>query len=108
MGQRIQKLSRQKEHFEDTMHTNMIAAISGVYQDTLSKLSFRIQVHGNSQYLQQSQVSDQVRACLLAGVRAAMLWRQLGGRRWHLLFKRKSILQTLHSSRFINTSRLFL
>jgi len=95
IGQRIQQLLRQKDHFGDTMHQNMLAAMSGVYQDTLSKLTFRIQVHGNSQYLQQSQVSDQVRACLLAGVRAALLWRQLGGRRWHLLLKRKSILQTL-------------
>lgn len=95
IGKRVQQLQRQQEHFESIMHTNMLAALSGVYQDTLSKLSFRIQVRGDSQYLQQSQVSDQVRACLLAGVRAAMLWRQLGGRRWHLLLKRKSILETL-------------
>ncbi|OUR70177.1 lysogenization regulator HflD [Marinomonas sp. 42_23_T18] len=97
LGQRIGQLVRQKEHYEDTIHPNMIAAISGIYQDNLSKLNFRIQVHGNSRYLQQSQVSDQVRASLLAGVRAAMLWRQLGGRRWHLVFKRKPILTALTS-----------
>lgn len=95
MGQRIQQLLRQKDHFDGILHPNMLAAASGVYQDTLSKLSFRIQVRGNSQYLQQSQVSDQVRACLLAGVRAAMLWRQLGGRRWHLIFKRGRLLEAM-------------
>lgn len=96
LGQRISQLVRQKEHYDDLTHPNMLAAISGIYQDNLSKLNFRIQVHGDSRYLQQSQVSDQVRASLLAGVRAAMLWRQLGGRRWHLIFKRKPILAALN------------
>lgn len=97
LGQRISQLVRQKEHYEDMIHPNMLAAVSGIYQDNLSKLNFRIQVHGDSQYLQQSKVSDQVRASLLAGVRAAMLWRQLGGRRWHLIFKRKPILAALNN-----------
>ena len=97
LGQRISQLVRQKEHYDDMIHPNMIAAVSGIYQDNLSKLNFRIQVHGDSRYLQQSQVSDQVRASLLAGVRAAMLWRQLGGRRWHLIFKRKPIIAALNS-----------
>ncbi|MGD8349299.1 MAG: DUF489 family protein, partial [Gammaproteobacteria bacterium] len=30
-----------------------------------------------------------VRASLLAGIRAAVLWRQLGGNKWKLLFARK-------------------
>ena len=97
LGQRISQLERQKEHYEDMIHPNMLAAISGIYQDNLSKLNFRIQVQGDSRYLQQSLVSDQVRASLLAGVRAAMLWRQLGGRRWHLIFKRKPILAALNN-----------
>lgn len=95
IGQRIQQLLRQKEHFDGILHPNMMAAASGIYSDTLSKLSFRIQVRGSSDYLKQTQVADQVRMCLLAGVRAAMLWRQLGGRRWHLIFKRSRLLETL-------------
>ncbi|MCG6895781.1 MAG: DUF489 family protein, partial [Thiocapsa sp.] len=27
-----------------------------------------------------------------AGIRAAMLWRQVGGGRWHILFRSKQIL----------------
>jgi high frequency lysogenization protein len=68
-----------------------------MYQDTLSKLSFRIQVHGDSRFLQQPQVANQVRAILMSGIRAAMLWRQLGGKRWHLIFKRKALLNALES-----------
>jgi len=73
----------------------MMAAISGIYQDTLSTMTFRIQVQGDSRLLQQSTISNQVRATLLTGIRAAMLWRQLGGKRWHLIFKRKALLNAL-------------
>ncbi len=37
--------------------------------------------------------ADIIRALLLAGIRAAFLWRQLGGRRWRLLLQRKKLLQ---------------
>ncbi|MCO4786283.1 high frequency lysogenization protein HflD [Marinomonas atlantica] len=95
IGQRLNQLERQLEHYESVMHENVIAGISGMYQDTLSKLSFRIQVHGDSRFLQQPHIAHQVRAILMAGIRAAMLWRQVGGRRWHLIFKRKALLKQL-------------
>jgi high frequency lysogenization protein len=34
-----------------------------------------------------------IRASLLAGIRAAILWRQTGGKRWQLLLNRKKIAQ---------------
>ncbi|MCZ2723210.1 high frequency lysogenization protein HflD [Marinomonas sp. 15G1-11] len=92
VGQKLTQLIRQREHFDASTHSNMIAAMSGLYQDTLSTLSFRVQVQGDSRYLQQQPIAEQVRAILLAGVRAAILWRQLGGRRWHFLLKRKSLI----------------
>ncbi len=95
VGEKLNHLVRQREHFESSAHANVIAAMSGLYQDTLSHLSFRIQVQGDSRFLQQSHIAEQVRAILLAGVRAAILWRQLGGRRWHFIFKRKSLLKAL-------------
>ncbi|HKM37225.1 MAG TPA: DUF489 family protein, partial [Thiopseudomonas sp.] len=38
-----------------------------------------------------------VRALLFAGIRSARLWRQLGGRRWHLLTKRGAMLHELNT-----------
>ena len=35
-----------------------------------------------------------IRALLLAGVRSALFWRQLGGRRWQLLFFRNRLSNT--------------
>ena len=65
--------------------------ISAIYQDTLSKLPYRIKVTGSAQHLNNPQVADLVRALLLCGVRAAFLWRQLGGNRFRLMWHRGTI-----------------
>ncbi|MEQ8953835.1 MAG: DUF489 family protein, partial [Gammaproteobacteria bacterium] len=44
-------------------------------------------------------VANCIRALLLAGIRAAFLWYQLGGRRWRLLLYRKRIQETAHNMR---------
>lgn len=78
------------EHFSDNPNS-LVHNLAGIYQDTLSQLSFRIKVTGNSEYLGQEHYADQIRALLLAGIRAAFLWRQLGGTRWRLVLQRGKI-----------------
>jgi len=73
--------------------------LARLYQDTISKLGFRIHVAGNPEHLRNQQVADQIRALLLAGIRSAVLWHQLGGRRWHLFFYKKRIRDTLSNIR---------
>lgn len=97
IGQRISQIEQKKAHYDSVLHENIIASISGMYQDTLSTLPFRIQVQGDSRFLQQPHIANQVRTILMSGIRAAMLWRQLGGKRWHLIFKRKALLSALES-----------
>jgi len=70
-------------------------ALAGLYQETISTLGKRIQVTGNPAVLQQA--ADAVRALLLAGVRFAWLWNQLGGSRWQLIIKRKAVLADLQA-----------
>ena len=96
IGQRLDTVKSQAMHFNPT-HENVLAALAGLYQDTLSTLSYRIQVKGNPTILQQTGNADKVRSLLLAGIRSAMLWSQSGGKRWKLLFSRKKILQDLDS-----------
>src|SRR5690606_37583303 len=67
------------------------SALAQLYQDSISKLSFRIQVKGLPEHLQNKRVADRIRARRLAGIRSAQLWHQLGGRRWHLFFYKKRI-----------------
>lgn len=71
------------------------ADVSRLYQSTISTLSYRIQITGEQAYLENQAVADRVRSLLLAGIRAAVLWHQLGGRRWHLLFQRKQMRESI-------------
>jgi high frequency lysogenization protein len=89
---RLEHTSFRAEHFSGQVN-DLSHAISGIYQDTLSKQKFRIKVNGSAQHLQDSRNADLIRALLLAGIRSAFLWRQLGGHRWKLLLKRKQMLE---------------
>lgn len=78
---------------QQNIEKQTILDIATLYTETLSTLSFRIQVFGNPNYLQEEEKAARIRALLLAGVRAAVLWEQKGGGRWHLLFNRNKILK---------------
>jgi high frequency lysogenization protein len=71
--------------------------ISGLYSDTISTISPRIIVSGNPQYLQNDRTVDWVRTLLLAGLRSATLWSQLGGGRFDLMFGRNKIMREAES-----------
>jgi high frequency lysogenization protein len=62
--------------------------LAELYAATLSTLSPRVMVSGNPQFLQQPAVVEKVRANLLAAVRSAVLWRQVGGRQWQIIISR--------------------
>lgn len=68
--------------------------LADLYQDTISTLPYRIQVQGKIDNLKNTDVVNKIRALLLAGIRSAVLWYQLGGRRWRLIFYRKRIQET--------------
>ncbi len=89
----IERASKQALHFSPT-HENVMANLASIYTDTLSTFSFRVHVTGEPIYLTQTPILNKVRALLLAGIRSAVLWRQMGGRRWQLLIFRNNILQT--------------
>lgn len=63
--------------------------LAELYAQTLSRLQPRIMVEGNPVFLQQAAQIDRIRALLMAAVRAAVLWRQLGGNQWSLMFRRR-------------------
>lgn len=93
---RLEHTSFKAEHFSS--HVNELChSVSGIYQDTLSKERFRIKVTGSPQYLQDALNADIIRTLLLAGIRSAFLWRQLGGHRWSLLLRRRKLLQASQS-----------
>ena len=90
----IDNATRQAEHFS-VIHDNVFANIAALYQQTISTLSQRVQVKGNPIYLQQPGVAERIRCLLFAAVRSAFLWRQLGGKRYHLVVYRQALIQAL-------------
>ena len=65
------------------------ARLAELYCDTLSHLRPRVVVHGNPVHLGNPKDVEQIRAMLLAAVRAAVLWRQVGGGQFRLLLRRR-------------------
>ena len=86
VASRLGHVNFKAQHFSDDA-VELAASISAIYQDTISNLPYRIKVKGNVQHLRQTKNADLVRTLLLAGLRSAHLWRQLGGRPRHFLFK---------------------
>ena len=88
----IERARRQSEHFHVT-HENVIANLADLYRETISTLQPKIMVSGESQYLTQTDNANRIRALLLAGIRSAVLWAQLGGSRWQILLQRRRFVQ---------------
>ncbi|MGO1002984.1 high frequency lysogenization protein HflD [Lysobacter sp. CA196] len=78
-------------------HPDVIAALGGLYAETLSHLRPRVLVQGNPHYLGQPGVVAEVRAALLAAVRSAVLWRQLGGSYWDFLLRRRAMVDAIEA-----------
>ncbi|MFG1496538.1 high frequency lysogenization protein HflD [Saccharospirillum sp. HFRX-1] len=103
LGKSLERAVEQFHYFDDPLHDSVIGAAAHCYQESVSKLSFRIRVMGNPSYLQNPRTADQVRALLLFGIRSAHLWHQQGGRRWHILFKRNALYRNAQQLLMRNT-----
>jgi len=91
LGQRIEDNKRQLEHFELTSE-NLLRSFAGIYSDLISPLGTRIQVAGDPAILKQEINQYKIRSLLLAGIRSAVLWRQVGGKRRNILFARSKLI----------------
>lgn len=103
---KLSGLLRQDRAMVDRLRNLLDAASSGsledrirsaadIYRDTISKLGTRIQVTGSPEVLQRPGSAEQIRCMLLAGIRFAWAWEQLGGRQWQLLLQRGSLIKAL-------------
>ncbi|ASI24022.1 TPA: high frequency lysogenization protein HflD [Aeromonas salmonicida] len=92
LGERISQIGRQQQHF-DLLDEQILANMASIYSDLISPIGPRIQIAGTPLFLQQPLVQHKVRALLLAGIRACVLWRQLGGSRTQIIFARKKMVE---------------
>jgi high frequency lysogenization protein len=86
-------IKRQSEQLEPT-HPAVLSRLGELYAAQISPLGPKVLVQGNPVYLAQAQVVGEVRATLLAALRSAVLWRQVGGSYWDFLFSRRAMVET--------------
>lgn len=88
-------IDRLKARLEDLdpEQATVIAGLADIYKETASTLRPRIMVKGNESVLGNSSSQNMIRALLLAGIRATVLWSQCGGSRIKLIFQRKALLE---------------
>jgi high frequency lysogenization protein len=78
-------------------HPTVLGQLGELYSSQISPIGPRVLVQGNPVYLSQPGVVGEVRATLLAALRSAVLWRQLGGSYWQLLVSRRQLVETAQS-----------
>lgn len=94
---RLEQLTNQLPHFESVTSSAVINKLNDLYLDTFAKFRFRIQVNGDPRHLQREENAARIRAILFAGVRSALLWRQLGGTRLQFIIGKRRLVNALES-----------
>jgi high frequency lysogenization protein len=90
---RLQAIAR--EHDADSADgTAALQALADAYLATISTLTPRVRVPGNPLMLKEEVNVMRIRAYLLAALRSAALWHQLGGRGWRMLLQRGRTIET--------------
>ncbi len=88
LKRKIQYAQNQAEFFNET-HPAVINSLAKIYEDTIGKLTLKIGIVGKRELLSNPENMNKIRAILLAGIRSAVLWQQVGGNRWQLIFGRR-------------------
>lgn len=91
LTEKIQMTIEQLKFFSET-HENTLARLAEIYVTVLGSFNHRIKIYGSELHLKNTVHVHQIRSLLLAGIRSAVLWRQLGGNRWKILLGRKKLL----------------
>jgi high frequency lysogenization protein len=82
---------------QGSIHPDVISKLGQLYADTISHLRPKVIVQGNPHYLQQAEVVAEIRALLLAALRSAVLWRQMGGTMWDFVLRRRAMMAEIEA-----------
>ncbi len=93
LADELRSIQQQSIDF-DMSRNGLVSKIDGLYQKTISNLQPRINVRGERNYLTNPDNAAKIRALLLSGIRSTVLWHQLGGSKWKLLFSRQKYVES--------------
>jgi high frequency lysogenization protein len=85
--------AREQVAFFDMTHAAVMGGLADCYRQTVSTLQPRLMISGEPVILENPDNQNLIRALLLAAIRAAVLWRQCGGRRLSLVLRRRALAE---------------
>ncbi len=89
LAQGIEQIKKEPIVDNEVSFNELYSEFAQLYKNTISTMRPKIIVQGEHGHLAQPEIIDKVRTVLLAGIRSAYLWLQLGGSRWQLVFGRR-------------------
>lgn len=92
IGEELDLVEKAWQDAEERLDEAVTSQLADIYQRHVSTMGFRLSISGRPEYLKQGDKVAFVRALLLTGLRSAILWQQVGGRQWRLVFQRKRML----------------
>jgi len=95
--QGITQARNESQRAGSSTHPEVLATLGNLYSETVSNLRPRVMVQGNPHYLGQADIVSEIRAVLLAALRSAVLWRQMGGNYLDFLLRRKQLLSAVEA-----------
>lgn len=72
---------------------SVVDALAALYVETIGEVGPRVMVGGDAEHLRDPRNAARIRVLLLSGVRATVLWRQVGGSKLGLLLGRNRLLR---------------
>lgn len=93
LGRELELLTQTEGVLDHPAAEETVAQLADAWVQHVGSVQPRIMVSGNPQYLKDPDNQSLIRSLLLAGLRASVLWRQVGGSRWRLLWQRKRYIQ---------------
>ncbi len=96
LSNQLERISNQYPSIEESLD-DITADLGELYREYISPLGPKVIIEGDPVYLKTGQNASKIRALLLAGIRAIILWKQANGKRWTLLLGRKSLLNNIHN-----------
>ncbi len=96
LGSDLKQCERQFELQDRAIDNQILDRLAACYTNTIGEFRYRIIVKGKQKALSAPNNVYRIRAIFLAGIRASMLWRQLGGHRWQLVVQRSKLRHSLN------------
>ncbi|WP_376695348.1 high frequency lysogenization protein HflD [Wenzhouxiangella sp. EGI_FJ10305] len=97
IGEELALVEKAWHDADEMLDDSVTSQLADIYQRHISTLGFRLSINGQPEYLKQPEKVAFVRTLLFAGLRSAILWHQVGGRQWRLVFQRGKMLEQARS-----------